>query len=184
MPLHLKKSINQAHLENGTYEQIVTHLERELELNGLEAPDEIQMNTVSQHATNINTARPKTTCRHCKKPGHFRNQCLLLKKQREQTENTQNILGNRNSGANKSIPDNNTTNNNHNKYKNCNRAEGKLETVYPPCATCGKTNHSAERCYVGSSAENRPLPWKCKPQEQDAQDSITGCVRARAQHHN
>ena len=33
MPPHLKKSINQAHLENGTYEQIVTHLERELELN-------------------------------------------------------------------------------------------------------------------------------------------------------
>ena len=37
MPLHLKKSINQARLENGTYEQIVSHLERELELNGLEA---------------------------------------------------------------------------------------------------------------------------------------------------
>ena len=29
MPPHLKKPINQAHLENGTYEQIVTHLERE-----------------------------------------------------------------------------------------------------------------------------------------------------------
>ena len=29
MPPHLKKSINQAHLENGTYEQIVTHLERD-----------------------------------------------------------------------------------------------------------------------------------------------------------
>ena len=29
MPPHLKKSINQAHFENGTYEQIVTHLERE-----------------------------------------------------------------------------------------------------------------------------------------------------------
>ena len=28
MPPHLKKSINQAHLENGTYEQIVTHLKR------------------------------------------------------------------------------------------------------------------------------------------------------------
>ena len=26
MPPHLKKSINQAHLENGTYKQIVTHL--------------------------------------------------------------------------------------------------------------------------------------------------------------
>ena len=35
VPPNLKKSINQAHLENGTYEQIVTHLERELELNGL-----------------------------------------------------------------------------------------------------------------------------------------------------
>ena len=34
MPPYLKKSINQAHLENDTYEQIVSHLERELELNG------------------------------------------------------------------------------------------------------------------------------------------------------
>ena len=32
MPPRLMKSINQAQLENGTYEQIVTHLERELEL--------------------------------------------------------------------------------------------------------------------------------------------------------
>ena len=47
MPPHLKKSIKQAHLENGTYEQIVSHLERELELNGLESPDETQMNTVT-----------------------------------------------------------------------------------------------------------------------------------------
>ena len=45
---HLKKSINQAHLQNGTYEQILTHLERELELNSLESPDENQMNTVTQ----------------------------------------------------------------------------------------------------------------------------------------
>ena len=46
MPPDMKKSLNQAHLENGTNEQIVTHLERELELNSLEAPDETQMNTV------------------------------------------------------------------------------------------------------------------------------------------
>ena len=39
---HPKKSINQAHLENGTYEQIKSHLESELELNGLEAPDECE----------------------------------------------------------------------------------------------------------------------------------------------
>ena len=39
MPPHLKKSINQGYLENGTFEQIVTHLERELELNSLEYPE-------------------------------------------------------------------------------------------------------------------------------------------------
>ena len=44
---HLKKSINQAQSENGTYEQIVTHLQRELELNGLEYTNESQMNTVT-----------------------------------------------------------------------------------------------------------------------------------------
>ena len=46
-PPHLKKPTIQAHLENGTYEQIVTHLEKELELNSLEYPDETQMNTVT-----------------------------------------------------------------------------------------------------------------------------------------
>ena len=67
MPPHLKKSINQADLENGTYEQIVTQLERELELNGLEAPDELQINNVNQQLANTNAHRPKPTCQHCKK---------------------------------------------------------------------------------------------------------------------
>ena len=42
MSPHLKILINQAHLENGTYEKIVSHLARELKLNCLEAPDELQ----------------------------------------------------------------------------------------------------------------------------------------------
>ena len=192
MPPHLKKSINQGHLENGTYEQIVTHLERELELKGLEAPDELQINTVSHNTAITKTERPKSTCHHCKKPGHYRNQCRLLKKQREQTENTQNNPGNKNSDASVSNPNSNlnNNNNNHNNYKNSNRAERKSETVYLPCETCGKTNHSAERCYVGANAANRPLPWKSKPEGQsghhqrDAQNSITGCVLATAQHLN
>ena len=54
IPTHLKKSINQAHLENKTYEQIVTQLQRELELNGLEARDELQINTVSHNTANAN----------------------------------------------------------------------------------------------------------------------------------
>ena len=87
MPPYLTKSINQDHLENGTYEQIVTHLERELELNGLEALGELPINNVSQQPPNTNADRPKPTCHHCKKPGHYRNQCRFLKKQRETTEN-------------------------------------------------------------------------------------------------
>ena len=190
MPPDLKKSINQAHLENGTYEQIVTHLGRELELNGLEAPDELQINTVSQQFTNANADRSNPTCHHCGKPVYYRNQCRLLKEQREETENNQNIPGNKNSDANNYIPDNNTNNNDHNNFKNSNTAETKPETVYPPCETCDKTNHSAERCYVGANAANRPLPWKRKPEEQgghfqqDAQNSITACVQATAQYLN
>ena len=66
IPQHLKNSTNQAHLETGTYEQIVTHLERKLELNGLEAPDELQINTVSHNTANTNADGPKSTCHHCK----------------------------------------------------------------------------------------------------------------------
>ena len=132
---HLKKTINQAHLENGTYEQIVTHLERELVLKCLEYPDETQMNTVTH---------------------------------KQQIEDNQDNAGN-NSDTNNSNP------NNH-------KIDRKSRTLYPPCETCGKRNHSTERCYVGANAANRPLPWKKKPQEQDAHDSITGCVQATAQH--
>ena len=88
MPPHLKKSKNQAQLENGTYEQIVTHLERELELKGLEAPDELPIDNVSQQPTNNNADEPKPTCHHCKKPGHYRNQCRLL----ENSENKLKII--------------------------------------------------------------------------------------------
>ena len=101
IPPHLKKSINQAHLEKGTYEQFVTHLERELKLNGLEAPYELQINKVNQQLTNTNADRPEPTCHHCKKPGLYRNQCILLKKQREQIENNETNPGNKNCDAKK-----------------------------------------------------------------------------------
>ena len=119
-PPHLKKSIHQAHLENDSYEQIVTLLENQLQLNDMEAPDELQINTVSQQLTNVNADRPKPTCHHCEEPGHYRCQCRLLKKQREQTEINQNNPGNRNSDAKNSKPNSNVNNNNnnHNNYKN------------------------------------------------------------------
>ena len=80
MPPHPKKSINQAHFENGTYEQIVTHLERELELNGLEAPDELPINNVRQQPTNTNVHRPKPMCHHCKKTSTLQKSVSTIEK--------------------------------------------------------------------------------------------------------
>ena len=77
------------------------------------------------------------------KPGHDKNQCRLLKKQRERTETNQKNPGNKNSDANTSNPNGNVNNPNNNN-RNSNRAERKPKTVYPPCETCGKTNHSTE----------------------------------------
>ena len=87
MPPHLEKSINQAHLENGTFQQIVSHLERGLELNGLEAPDEMQLNTVMQQDTQQNSEKPKPTCHHFKKPGPYQNQRRQLKREKDQVQN-------------------------------------------------------------------------------------------------
>ena len=47
----LKRSVNMARLENASYEEIVTHLERELELNGLEGGDDIPVPTMSTAPT-------------------------------------------------------------------------------------------------------------------------------------
>ena len=44
--------MNQAHLENSRFKYIETHLAKELVLNGLEAPDELQMNTVTRPQQN------------------------------------------------------------------------------------------------------------------------------------
>ena len=46
------------HLKNGTYEQIVSHLEKKLELKDLEALFELQINTVTQQATQQNQKNP------------------------------------------------------------------------------------------------------------------------------
>ena len=96
MPPHLKKSINQAHLENGTYEQIVSHFGRELELNCLEAPDEIPLNTVTQQAPQQNSNKHKPTCHYCKKPGHYQNQRRQLKRDKNQTRDNTNSANNNN----------------------------------------------------------------------------------------
>ena len=97
MPSHLKKSINQAYLVNGTYNQIVKHLERGMELNGLVA-DEPSVKTqmtvtkkeqIAEKATKKQNKKsknqtpktvPNTTlkndqCRYCKETGHLMTDC-------------------------------------------------------------------------------------------------------------
>ena len=146
----------------------MTHLEKELELNGLEAADELQIKPVSHNTVNSNADETKPTCHYCKKPGHYKNQSRLLKKQREKTENNQNNPGNKNSDAKTSNPNGNVNNpNNNNNNRNSNRTERKPETVYPPCETCGKTNHSTETCYHGANAANRPPPRQRRPERQN-----------------
>ena len=89
-----------------------------------------------------------------------------MKKQRERTESNQKNPGNENSNAKTSNPNSNVNNPNNNN-RNSNRAERKPRTVYPPCETCGKTNHSTEKCYNGANAANRPPPRQRRPERQN-----------------
>ena len=91
MQPRLKKSINQVHLKNGPYELIVMHLGRELELNGFEAADERQANTVSKYATN-NSETPKSTCNHRIKSRYHKSQCRQLKKQNNKSRTRKPVL--------------------------------------------------------------------------------------------
>ena len=102
------------------------------------------------------TTNPNQGATTAKKPRHCRNQCRVLKKQREQTEKIQIDPGNKNSSANTSNPNSDVNNTNNN--KNRSKAERKPKTVYPPCETCGKTNQSTEKCYFGANAANRQPP--------------------------
>ena len=140
MPPHLKKSINHAYLENGTYEQIVRHLEREMELNGLEADEPLvktQMTAVKQRTNvqntksqpqNTETKTPNTVpnntlqnnqCRYCKEEGHIAKECPKLAKGQKLVND----------------PD------------------------APRCAHCNTTGHEEPNCYFGANMENRPPKW-------------------------
>ena len=134
LPPKLKRSVNMARLENATYEEIVTHLERELELNGLEEGDDIPVPTMSTAPTATRPGTgllssgidPNITCNYCKKPGHVKDDCRKLKRKEEQRRN-----------------------------------EGQdTKKEYPKCPTSDKTNHPAERCWKGAGAHLKPKNLK------------------------
>ena len=188
MSPHLKKSINQAHLENGTYEQIVSLLESELELNGLEAPDEMTINTVTQQAPQQNSNKPRPMCHHCKKPGHYQNQCRQLKREKDQTRlNTKSANINNGSAQTNSNPNNKKVANNTKGSNINNQIDRRSRPTFPPCEICGRTNHSTEKGYLGANAANRPPPRNRRPegqnqsQQKNAQNNSDENVQAATQ---
>ena len=71
LPSKLKRSVNMARLENGSYDEIVAHLERELELNALEESDDLPMVTMISSTTKSKTPlstgqMSDITCNYCK----------------------------------------------------------------------------------------------------------------------
>ena len=145
LPPKLKRSVNMARLENGTYEGIVAHLERELELNALEESDDLPMATMASASTNqsnllsngINTNNDDQ-CSYCKATGHYYKSCPKLKKKKEMEEK-----------------------------------DGKKpqRPTYPPCDTCGKKNHSTERCWQGAGAHQRPKRLQTEQKDANASTS-------------
>ena len=94
LPPLLERSLNLAYLENGTYDQIVAHLERELELSGLENDGELTiptMTAVPPNDSQQNTEQTKVVCHFCKKPGHVIRDCRKrMRKEQDQRNDPSN----------------------------------------------------------------------------------------------
>ena len=154
LPPKLKRSVNMARLENATYEEIVTHLERELELNGLEEGDDIPVPTMSTAPTATRPGTglrssgidPGVTCNYCKKPGHMKDDCRKLQREEEQK---------RNDGQN-------------------------IKKEYPKCPTCNKTSHLAERCWKGAGAHLKPKNLKLEDSKAEEASTSTNDAQTKS----
>ena len=135
MPPHLKRSLNLAYVENGKYDQTVAHLERELELSGLDNDGELTiptMTAVPPNDSQQNTEQTKVVCHYCKKPGHVIRDCRKrMRKEQEQ----------KNDPPNQNI-------------------KPSTSKSFPHCPHCQRTNHPPENCRSGPNAANRPKQFK------------------------
>ena len=144
--------------------------------------------TLTQQTPQENSNKPRPTCHHCKKPDHYQNQCRQLKREKDQTRNNTNSSNNDNGSAQtNSNPNNNKVANNTKGNKMNNQRDRRPKPGFPTCETCGRTNHSTERCYLGAKAANRPPPGNRRPEGQNrsqqnkAQNNSDGNVQAAAQ---
>ena len=135
LPPHLKRSLNLAYLENGTYDQLVAHLERESELSGLENDGELTiptMTTVPPNDNQQNTEKAKILCHYCKKPGHFIRDCRKRMRKEQEQRNDPSIQN----------------------------TKPLTSKSYAQCLRCQRTNHPPEKCWSGPNAANRPKRFK------------------------
>ena len=152
MPDHVKKILNRAYLEDKPYNDIVLHLEREMRLNGLGAPDEVTLvplnkveptppTTETKPNETITQNTRKGYCFYCNKFGHFKAECRKLK--RDKWQQTR-----RNNGP------------------------ASRTTANPlKCDTCGKT-HKTEDCWNGANSANDPRPKRHNLQERNKDTSV------------
>ena len=135
LPPHLKRSLNLAYLENGTYDQIVAHLEKELEHSVLENDAELTiptMTAVPPIDNQQNTEQTKIVCHYCKMPGHVIRDCRKrMRKEKEQ----------RNDPSIQNI-------------------KPSTSQSFAPRLHCQRTSHPPEICWSGPNAANRPKRFK------------------------
>ena len=135
LPPLSKRSLKLAYLENGTYDQIVAHLERELELSGSENDGELTIPTmiaIPSNENQQNIEQTKIVCHYCKKPGHVVRDCRkrIRKEQKQRNDpSTQ-------------------------------KMKPSTSKSYAPCPHCQRTNHPPEQCWSGPNAANRPKRFK------------------------
>ena len=88
LPSHLKPSLNLAYTENGTYDQVVARLGKELEFSGLENDGKLSIPTrtaVPPNDNQQNSEQSKIVCRYCKQSSHVIRYCSkMMKKEQEQ----------------------------------------------------------------------------------------------------
>ena len=97
MPPHLKKVPNQARLETESYETMVHHLEREIELNGLATTDGPSITGVHNIETSLQQQQNKplkTTgiCFGCGNPGHLLRNCRKTNRDKRSQKNQNTTL--------------------------------------------------------------------------------------------
>ena len=111
------------------------------------------VNTMTQQPPQQSSNKPRPTCHHCKKPSHYQNQCRQLKREKDQTRSNTNRANNNNGSAqSNSNPNNNKVTKNTKRNNIKNQRDRKPRPVFPPCETCGRSNHSTEKCYLGPNA--------------------------------